>query len=85
MHANYPAHLILHDVFILILLGAEKRSYQSKSATKRRILNQWIKRDAKIVQTCAVLTELFARTAYKGIKWSSQASRAIKVRRIEST
>ena len=40
MHANYPAHLILHDVFILILLGAEKRSYQSKSATKRRILNQ---------------------------------------------
>jgi hypothetical protein len=48
-------------------------------------LNQLIKRDVKIVQTRAVLTELFARTAYWGIKWSLQAVRAIKVRRIEST
>jgi hypothetical protein len=85
MRANYPAHLILHYVFVLILLGAEKRSHLSKSVTKRRILNQWIQRDVKIVQTCAVLTELFAGTAYKDIKWSFQASRAIKVRRIEST
>ena len=85
MRANCPAHLILHYVFVLILLGAEKRSYQSKSVTKSRILNQWIKLDLKIVLTCAVLTELFARTAYKGIKWSFQVSRTIKVRRIEST
>ena len=37
MRANYPANLILHDVFMLILLGAKKLSYQSKSVIERRI------------------------------------------------
>ena len=78
MRANRPALIILHDMFMLILLGADKRSYQSKSVTKGRILNQWMKHDVKIVQTCAVLTELCARTACKGIKWSFKLHARLK-------
>jgi hypothetical protein len=50
MRAIYPAHLILHDMSMLILLQENKRSYQSESVIREEF---WTLRQTSL-QGCEV-------------------------------